>query len=311
MRPEPEPHAARRRAIIKAHPGITDLGGVDWRSKYICAALVAAQLKLMLVAPLLSPLAYAALVYIVGATISQALFLAVHELAHSTFFQMPALNRAFALVANLPAVFPYAISFREYHMEHHTSQGTEGVDTDLPSNFERAVFTGAAGKLVWLVLQIVAYALRPLLTRPKPFTEWHAANLLSQFAFVAYVAHNYGAGPIIYLLTCLMVSGGAHPCAGHFLSEHYGLYDAEADSDQETFSYYGPLNWLTWNVGYHNEHHDFPRVPWSRLPLVRSAAPEFYEPLIQCPSWPGALVRFVADPKVGLQSRRRRVRPRS
>ena len=63
---------------------------------------------------------------------------------------------------------------------------------------------------------------------------------------------------------------------------------------------------MSFNVGYHNEHHDFPRVPGSRLPLVREIASEYYENLAQVKSWPGALWTFVTDDKIELNRRVKR-----
>ncbi|XP_017492269.1 PREDICTED: sphingolipid delta(4)-desaturase DES1-like, partial [Rhagoletis zephyria] len=92
---------------------------------------------------------------------------------------------------------------------------------------------------------------------------------------------------------------GLHPIAGHFLSEHYLLVP-------ETFSYYGPWNLLTYNVGYHVEHHDFPNIPSSLLPEVRRIAAEFYEPLCYHTSWTRALLRYILDPRMGPFARIRR-----
>ena len=45
---------------------------------------------------------------------------------------------------------------------------------------------------------------------------------------------------------------GFHPTAGHFISEHYVMEAASDTSEEhpETYSYYGPLNIIAWNVGW-------------------------------------------------------------
>ena len=73
--------------------------------------------------------------------------------------------------------------------------------------------------------------------------------------------------------------------------------------EQETNSYYGWLNRLALNVGYHNEHHDFPSVPWNRLPAVRRIAPEAYETLGSHGSWAKLLWQFLFDRRISLFSR--------
>ena len=65
------------------------------------------------------------------------------------------------------------------------------------------------------------------------------------------------------------LSVGLHPLGARWIQEHYLVFEG-----QETSSYYGPLNVVALNVGHHNEHHDFPSVPWNRLPAIRRSAPE-------------------------------------
>ena len=67
--------------------------------------------------------------------------------------------------------------------------------------------------------------------------------------------------------------------------------------------------WLTpaIQVGYHNEHHDFPSIPWTRLPALRALAPEFYDSIPSHPSWPMVIVNFIRDPEVGIFARVKRL----
>ena len=89
------------------------------------------------------------------------------------------------------------------------------------------------------------------------------------------------------------------------IQEHFTF-----DPAQETFDYYGPLNLVALNIGYHNEHHDFPDVPWSALPRLKQMAPEFYDDLKTHKSWVALWAKFIFDPQFTLYTRVDRSIPR-
>ena len=206
------------------------------------------------------------LAYCFGGTINHSLSLAIHEISHNLAFghAMPLSNRLLGFFANLPLGVPMSVSFKKYHLEHHRYQGDAERDVDIPSNFECKFFHHTFTKLVWLFLQPYFYAFRPLFVRPKPMTVLEAINICIQFSFNYSVWYYLGTKSLIYLIGGTFLAMGIHPMAGHFISEHYMFVKG-----YETYSYYGPLNLLAWNVGYHNEHHDFPYIAGSRLPEVR------------------------------------------
>jgi sphingolipid delta-4 desaturase len=294
-------HAFRRQEILKVYPNIKKLNGPEWKSKWISLFLLfIPQLFISLNIYKLSWIIFFLVTYFVGATITQALFLAIHELSHNLFFKEIKYNKLYAIFLNLPIGIPFSISFRDYHLEHHNNLGIYGLDTDLPSKFEKYLVNSTTKKTIWLSLQIVWYALRPIFMKRYTFTMYHSLNIIVQLLFNTIIYKLCGSGPIIYFLLCDLIAGGLHPCAYHFISEHYLL---NFKSNQETYSYYGKLNYLTWNVGYHNEHHDFPYIPWSRLPLVKKTLPSIYNTLIKYDSWYIIFYKFIFDKTVSLYNR--------
>jgi len=148
-------------------------------------------------------------------------------------------------------------------------------------------------KLVWLALQPLFYALRPTLTRPKTPRPLDIANTVCIVVSDLIICYLCGPRGVLYLVISTLLGMGIHPVAGHFIAEHYVFVEPF-----ETYSYYGILNYFCWNVGYHNEHHDFPRVPGWRLPQVKAMAPEFYDNLPSHKSWVYVLYRYVTDPTI-------------
>lgn len=157
-----------------------------------------------------------------------------------------------------------------------------------------------------------------------PFTSIHLLNLIVELSFDYFLVKFAGLNSLYYLIASSFLAGSLHPCAGHFIAEHYffskvktGGTESLADlktkpasktsaqhplsslAPPETYSYYGPLNILTYNVGLHNEHHDFPAIPWTKLHKLHSIAKEFYEPLPCHRSWVWVIWTFILDSNVG------------
>jgi len=93
----------------------------------------------------------------------------------------------------------------------------------------------------------------------------------------------------MYLLLGVFLSQSSHPANARQVQRHIKLFaKGECDSNNvnlpiykrglNTFSYYGGLNFLTLNVGFHVEHHDFGNISWTKLPELRRIAGEKWYP---------------------------------
>ncbi|KAJ5081562.1 Sphingolipid delta4-desaturase N-terminal [Penicillium alfredii] len=298
-----EPHRSRRQAIIKAHPEVTKLCGPEPLTKYVVFGVVALQLTCAYLLRNTSMLdwRFLATAYVIGATANQNLFLAIHEISHNLAFRSAMANRLLAIFANLPIGLPYSAAFRPYHLTHHKSLGVTGLDTDLPTALEAFVLNSLLGKTFFCTFQILFYAVRPMFVYSPPFTSIHLLNLAVQLSFdYIFVKTSGSLQPLYYLIASSFLAGSLHPCAGHFIAEHYFFSKpTRLATPPETYSYYGPLNIVTYNVGLHNEHHDFPAIPWTKLHKLHEIASEFYEPLPCHRSWVWVIWTFILDKDVG------------
>ena len=287
--------------MLEQFPQIRELAGPTPVTMLFILAIVALQTAL---AWLLRDRAWWEIVgaaYLVGAFADHALFALMHECAHRLVFRNASANRWASIVANMPQIFPSAISFERYHLQHHACQGVHELDPDMPSRWEARIFGGRAWmKMLWLLLfPIFQLARLSRLRDPLQVDSWLVANVTLQAAFTIAIWHFMGGPAVGYLFLSFVFSIGLHPVGARWIQEHYCFRGGE----QETFSYYGPLNKLAFNVGLHNEHHDFPSVAWSKLPRITAIASRHYDTLHAHKSWTVLLLRFLFDREMSLFNR--------
>ncbi len=298
-----DPHRARAPAILAAHPEARQLIGRNPWTAAIALGVVAFQTTMAVALGRMFPggwLIALAMAALVGAFANHALYVVIHDATHSVIFKSPIGNRLVLLLADLPNITPGAMAFRGYHLLHHAGRGQYHCDPDIANDWEaRLVRNIWWRKALWMVffpwLQVTRVGRVPAV----PLCDvWSILNYATCALYAVGVWWFAGWTGPLYLFASFWFATGPHPLGARWISEHYVL-----EPRHDTNSYYGPINQIALNIGYHNEHHDFPRVPWNNLPKLKQLAPEFYDPLPAHRSWTRLLLDFIFDSRYWLYSR--------
>jgi sphingolipid delta-4 desaturase len=289
----------RARELIKRHPTVRHLFRPYPASAAYVVALVALQLGIAYLLRDASWLWVVLGAYLVGAFASHALFVLIHEATHNLIVKGTLANRLFGLLCNVGQGFPSAMSFRTYHLLHHSHLDEYAFDADLAYHWEaRLVGRSPLRKALWLLVFAAVEVIRPLRIQRRFAEPWVVANVLVIAATDVLIWHWCGTRGLAYVALSTAFGVGLHPLGARWVQEHYTFVPG-----QETYSYYGILNRVAFNIGYHNEHHDLVAVPWVHLPKVKALAPEFYDHLHAHRSLTHVLMQWLFDRNLDLYTR--------
>lgn len=298
------PHADRRAEILRRHPEVADLFGTYKGTAVWSLVLVVTNLGLAIASSYYLPIWLSVVIsYSVGAVVDHALWVLIHDATHNLVFKSVILNRINVLFCNIPHVFPSSMMFRYYHILHHIELNRVYKDPDVPFEWEADLIGNSPlRKSIWLALFFVVQALRTMFyTYRIPNSKemrWIIVNWLVNISAIFSMYFFFGKGPILFLMFASISSIGLHPLGARWIQEHYPTHPFQA-----TYSYYGIANRVAFAIGYHVEHHDFPSVPWNKLPLLKATAPEYYDTLFAYRSYTELLKDFIFERKWSLSQR--------
>jgi sphingolipid delta-4 desaturase len=298
----PDFHRDRRQRMLAEFPNIKALMGPNPSTFVFLFLLVTIQILIALSLSSSHWWIVVAASFLVGSSLNLMIFVCLHEASHRLIFKGEIASNIVLIFANLPLFLPMlSILYQRFHLKHHHFLATD-QDADIPLQSE-ANFVGhsAFKKLFWVIFFPIYYAIiRTWFLRNNiTFDKLLVINLLVQSIFLGGIYYFGGNLLGLYLFLSTLFSISLSPAIGsRNLIEHYIL-----NQDQETYSYYGPYNWLTFNVGYHVEHHDFPYIAWNKLPQLKAIAAPYYDNLYAHHSYWQLVYKFITDDQQSLHLR--------
>jgi len=318
-------HRDRARRILRAHPEVKKLFGHAPSTAIWCILAAGLQLGLAATAASVNVWVMIAMAWLIGGFLNVVLFQLAHECNHSLVFKKTSWNRWLFTLTSLPMFLSGHHTWWVEHLVHHNDLGakkdfiTRRRTFFLISRLSSPLFVPYS--LIMLVMQmirstvgLVFYLAGLLFGHLKPsrltlsiladehlvsgyekdrITRWAVWYPLINLAVCGLLWYWGGWKPIAYLLLSqAFMTGFLHPfLLGIVLAiSHFHGHDHY----QPSASNYNRLfNLLTFNVGYHVEHHDIAGIPWFNLPKLRKIATEFYDDLSTIDSYTLLALKFV------------------
>ncbi len=192
-----------------------------------------------------------------------------HNHIHNPLFRSDRLNRLFSIASTLLLGVPHTL-YRFHHFNHHAHNNdlvdpAIGTTKDLSSIYRHSKAPGKPE-------HVLSYALLgpfrgdvvPLyrMTAKRGMAAQVWLELAALIAFVG--ALSWGKPAYLLFYVPVYYLGQAAALAENY-AEHYGAQPGNRFAD--SVSCYGRLyNRIWFNNGFHQEHHAFPQVHWTRIP---------------------------------------------
>lgn len=195
-----------------------------------------------------------------------------HNFVHNEFFAAPAANTAFSVTNTLALGFPQTI-FHQHHLNHHRFNNApfakDGSLGDLSSLQRYSAEPGQDEPFLRYCLlsplraDILTYARAGVRRRMGPRLALEIAALAALWIVLALHSWTY----LLFFYVPLVYVGHVMTYAEGYFEHHKTM---PGDKMRNAVSSYGRFYNVIWfNNGFHQEHHCYPQVHWTRIPDYR------------------------------------------
>ena len=214
-----------------------------------------------------------------------------HDAAHGCVFKSKAASYWIGLLCWSPTGMSYTI-YSNYHLHHHRITNTyPDVDNFVVTDYTK---NPVLAKMLMLVVYSFAYPIYfmfQMFRYTKRLSTWKKIRmnleLAAMFSVIGLMAH-YLPGKVFFFFYGVPFILGAILASTTSLIEHFQMDPGDDDAySSRTYATKMPLLNFVWNnLGYHNEHHKYPGIPWYNLKRFHEAAYPHYDAKVKAEVYP-------------------------